>query len=139
MQPTVFIVDDEPMDQALLRQGFQRVGSDASIEVIPDPSVAIGMLDERTAPSLLIVDLRLGVESGIDVVRWVRDHPTLNVLPVLIISGSQDPADVQAAYKAGANAFIPKPSDLESLERLCREIDEFWLGSVRLPTPDDDA
>lgn len=133
MRPRVFIIDDEPVDQALVRSAFQRVGSDALVDVIPDIAVAIGFLEEQAAPALLIVDLRLGVESGLELVEWVRGNQALRALPMIVISGSDDPKDIAAAYRAGANAYVVKPPDLESTDRLIRAIDQFWLQAAALP------
>lgn len=133
MTARVFIVDDQAVDQALLRQGFHRVGCEASIDVVPEAAVAIGMLETGPAPALLIVDLRLGLESGLELVEWVRRHGQLASLPIIMMSGSDDPAAVSSAYAAGANAFVVKPNGVDELDRLCRAIDDFWLRAAALP------
>lgn len=137
MKHRVLVIDDDPFDQALIRTAFQRVGSDAEVQLVPDVGVAIGSIMERRLPRLLIVDLKLGYESGLELVQWVRSRPDFSWLPMVVLSGSDDPADVRDAYAAGANAYLRKPDDLEGLEVLVRQLDSFWLGAAELPHPLD--
>lgn len=134
MRHRVLVIDDDPFDQALIRTAFQRVGAGADLELVPDVGVAIGFITERRMPSLLIVDLKLGYESGLELIQWVRTRPDIAWLPVIVLSGSDDPADVRAAYAAGANAYLRKPDDLDGLEALVRRLDEFWLDAAELPS-----
>lgn len=129
----ILVIDDDPFDQALIRSAFQRVGSNAHVTTMPDVSVAIGLLESGTTPALLIVDLKLGYETGLELIGWVRRHDTLGATPMVVMSGSDDPVDVRSAYEAGANAYVVKPGDLEGLEQLVRALDLFWFGACALP------
>lgn len=128
----VLVVDDDPYDQALIRSAFSRVGSDAQIDVVPEASVAIGQLSDGYRPTMAIVDLKLGAESGLEVIRWVREESAIPWLPMVVMSGSDDRTDVRSAYEAGANAYLVKPGSLEEIDDLVRRIDAFWLGACAL-------
>ncbi|MEO0493988.1 MAG: response regulator [Actinomycetota bacterium] len=130
----VMVIDDDPFDQALIRSAFQRVGSAAHVHTVPDVGVAIGLLESREPPSLLIVDFKLGAESGLELIEWVRHQDQLATLPAIVLSGSDDPIDARAAHLAGANAYVVKPPDLEGLETVVRSINTFWFQTCALST-----
>ena len=137
MKHRVLVIDDDPFDQALIRTAFQRAGSEVDVQLVPDVGVAIGSIMERRLPSLLLVDLKLGYESGIELIQWVRSRPDFSWLPMVVLSGSDDPADIREAYAAGANAYLRKPDDLEGLEVLVRQLDNFFLKAAELPFSSD--
>lgn len=128
----MLLIDDNPHDLALIRSAFQRVGSQAEIDVVPDVGVAIGMIEKGLRPVLVIVDLRLNGESGLDFVDWLRSESAATWIPVVVLSGSDDRSDVRASYDAGANAYLVKPQTLDETDELVRRIDAFWLGACAL-------
>jgi CheY-like chemotaxis protein len=65
--------------------------------------------------------------SGFEVLKWVRSQPALSCLPVLIFSSSNNPHDIEKAYRLGANGFVVKPSSNEARTQLSRYIKGFWL------------
>lgn len=125
----MLLVDDDPFDQALIRSAFARIGSDAQIETVPDISAAMGWLDGSGLPSLAIIDLKLRGESGLDLVAAVRADRRRRLMPMVVLSGSDDPTDVRASYDAGANAYLVKPQTLEGFDDLVDRLDAFWLGA----------
>lgn len=132
MSKRILVVDDDPFDQALFRSAFRRIGSEAHIDIVPDVGVAMGYLQERPAPTLIVVDLRLRHESGLELIRWLRSDPRCRWIPAVTLSGSDDPADVRESYEAGANAYLVKPRTLEEIDDVVARIDAFWLGACAL-------
>lgn len=130
--PHILFIDDDPFDQALVRSAFQRIGSTAVVDVVPDVGVAIGHLESRRLPSIVVVDLKLQFESGLELIEWVRAQKRLSFLPIIVLSGSDAQDDVRAAYEAGANAYLIKGQTLEEIELLARRIDAFWLNAASL-------
>ena len=78
-------------------------------------------------PSLVLLDLRLPEVSGLEVLRWMRDQPELAKMPVLVFSSSDQDADVDAAYRLGANGYIVKPSAPAELVEIVRRVKKYWL------------
>lgn len=128
----VVLVEDEPADQALIRSAFQRIGSEAVLDVVPNVSVAIDRLERSPVPVIVIVDLNLPGETGLELVEWMRSNSTTSAIPVVVLSGSSERTDIRAAYDAGANAYLVKPQTLEEVEDVARRIDAFWLGACAL-------
>lgn len=86
-------------------------------------------------PDLVLLDLNMPGLDGFAVLEHLRSSPATRSLPVLVLTTSTNPRDVNAAYEAGANAYFRKPVDLEAFERLLSGIVELWLGGTVLPRP----
>jgi len=76
--------------------------------------------------------LKLPYVMGLDVLRWIRKQPGM-ILPVIVLSASGENAEVAAAYRLGANAFLRKPSKASQLEDMVKAIKDFWLTHNTLP------
>jgi len=64
--------------------------------------------------------------TGFDLIKWMREDGYARVIPVIVMSSSALPQDVNRAYELGANAYMVKPASYVALERLIRSIAEFW-------------
>ena len=79
-------------------------------------------------PYLMLLDLKLPYVMGLEVLKWIRQHPELGHLPVVVLSGSELQDDVRKAYGVGANSYLVKPIGFENLVNLVRNITAVWLG-----------
>lgn len=73
------------------------------------------------------MDIKMPRRSGFDVLEWIKsnDKPWRRI-PVIIVSSSNDPADINRAYELGANAYMVKPMDYRAVERLFESITHYW-------------
>jgi two-component system, response regulator len=85
-------------------------------------------------PLLLLMDLNTPGDDGRAVLQAVRGDEALRTLPVVVLSASANPRDLQFCYASGANAFHVKPVNHVSHLRVLQEIFAYWLGSVVLPS-----
>jgi CheY-like chemotaxis protein len=86
-----------------------------------------GNRGEYPVPVLVLLDLRLPRVPGLQVLRFIREQPDWALVPVLIISSSDQDADVEQAYQLGANAYIVKPTSPAELLDVVRRIKKYWL------------
>ena len=86
-------------------------------------------------PELVILDLNLPRKSGSEVLAELKGDPELAAIPVVVLTTSQTEEDVVRAYQQHANAFITKPLDFERFKQIVQQIDDFFIGLVRLPGP----
>src|SRR5205823_324994 len=101
---------------------------------VRDGAQAISYLTERMnggeesrLPTVVMLDVNMPRVNGHEVLRWVRQQPSLRQLVVVMFTTSDEPADVEEAYCEGANSFLVKPTDfLELLPRI-RCFAEYWL------------
>jgi CheY-like chemotaxis protein len=134
----ILLVEDSPDDVLLIERVFNRADFNHPLRTVTDGEKAIEYLkgleeySDRAAypyPGLVILDLKMPGLGGFDVIRWMRGHPQAKLVPIIVISGSSEPADVNRAYELGANAFMVKPANHRALEQLLSTIGEFWLAS----------
>jgi CheY-like chemotaxis protein len=109
----ILVVEDDPEDQELLADIFRRTGVSLFAKFVSSSTDAIQHLQacahgESDWPHFVLLDLGLGQESGFSVLQWLREGNHLSSTAVVVISGSIDPEDVQAARAQGARAYLPK-------------------------------
>ena len=140
MKP-ILQVDDDPNDVFLLQHAMSKVGVANPIQVATDGQQAINYLSgtgkyaDRNKfpwPCLVLLDLKLPHVMGLDVLKWIREQPG-PALVAIILSASAEDADIAAAYRLGANAFLTKPSQASKLEDMAKAIKDFWLTHNTLP------
>jgi CheY-like chemotaxis protein len=78
-------------------------------------------------PGVILLDLKMPIKTGFEVLAWMRAQPGLKYLPVIVFTASKQEADMTRAYDLGANAFVVKPNTMAGLETLVNTIKGFWL------------
>jgi DNA-binding response OmpR family regulator len=131
----ILVVEDDENDVFFLQNAFNNAGILTSVHVARDGRQAINYLDgagafadreEFPLPLLIFLDLKLPQVMGLDVLRWIRAKPELS-MPVIILSASRNEADIEAAYRLGANAYLVKPNAVRKLLEMVRAVKDFWL------------
>ncbi len=136
---SVLLVEDDPGDVLLIREAFQdnKVGNE--LAVVSDGVEALQYLRGEGAhagaarPDLVLLDLNLPRKSGAEVLAEIKDDPALATIPVVVLTTSSSEEDVLRSYRNHANAFITKPVDFERFRDVVHQIDDFFIGVVRLP------
>lgn len=126
---SILIIEDDPMDVFLLCNSLATLYADEAIVVCDDGAEAITWLrgiaenarGRPRPPAMVLVDLRLPRIDGVTVISWIRRQPRLANLPIVAMSGSLDPTDVERAYAAGADDFLTKPATPAVLRQLLSE------------------
>lgn len=138
----ILLVEDSPGDVELIRQALDSDPSVRVIRVANDGVEAIEMLipegDEppRVTPDLVLLDINLPRKNGHEVLECIRRTPSLETLPVVILTTSSYDQDVDRAYRARANAFVTKPALGSELFESLRETIRFWSSVATLPPRD---
>lgn len=78
-------------------------------------------------PNLLLLDIKMPRKNGFEVLQWLRLHPPLQSIPVIMLSSSREPEDIRRAYDLGANSFITKPS-YDVFAEMAGTIKDFWMN-----------
>ncbi len=136
----VLLVEDNPGDIRLVREGLASSGVPVSLNVVQDGAEALTYLRGQrvligsSRPSLIILDLNLPKRTGHEVLAEIRAHPGLKRIPVVILTASSAPFEINKSYDLCANSYVTKPGTLEEFMRAIRAIAEFWLTVARLPT-----
>jgi chemotaxis family two-component system response regulator Rcp1 len=85
-------------------------------------------------PDLILLDLNMPKMDGREVLSKIKNDDRLRVIPVVVLTSSQDEADVLKAYGLHANCYIVKPVDFEKFADVVKSIENFWFAVVTLPT-----
>jgi CheY-like chemotaxis protein len=131
----VLLAEDDGTDVLLARRAFAAVGLTNPVHVVSDGHAAIEFMTRASAapggilPALAILDFKMPGRDGIQVLQWMRAQPTIRCVPAIVFSSSPSRADIDAAYEAGANAFIIKPSSIAARAEWARFIQQ-WLAWV---------
>ena len=140
---TILHVEDRPEDVFLLKYAFTRAEITNPVQVAIDGQEAIdylagkGKYADRAQfpfPCLVLLDLKLPVKSGIEVLQWIRSQPSLKSLIVIILSSSIYEGDIKRAYELGVNAFLVKPSESKVTFDMCKALKHFWLEHNQPPS-----
>src|ERR1041384_7763523 len=120
MENKILHVEDNPDDVMLMGLAFNRAGIAARLQVVNDGFEAITALETTGVPGIsppvcVLLDVKLPRMSGLEVLSWIRNQPHLKRLPVILLTSSHESSDVNRAYDLGANSFLVKPPDLDSL------------------------
>lgn len=138
MASRILHVEDSPDDVVLVALAFRKAGLPVQIDVAPDGDQAIAALQSGASPlpACVLLDIKLPTKTGLEVLSWIRSQPGLKRLPVLMLTSSQLPKDINAAYDLGANSYLVKPPSLELLVSLAQTITHYWLEINVAPVAD---
>ena len=134
---TVLHIDDDPNDTELFRVAARRANVQFCVQNVSDVEQAMAYLSGRgmyadrarfPLPSLVLLDLKMPKETGFDMLRWIRQHPEVGHLPVVIFSGSELQDDIQQAYAGGADSYLVKPIGFNALIEMVKNINDSWLS-----------
>lgn len=131
----ILLVEDEPSDAHLLQRAFQKAQVSARIVRVADGDEAMAYLTgaapwnrkEHPLPGIIMLDIKLPRRSGFEVLEWLRDQDALRRIPVVMLSSSPLPHDVNRAYDLGANSYLTKPQDPGEFVQLACAFRDYWL------------
>lgn len=135
----IFVVEDDPGDVVLMREGLERSGVRFMIDTVSDGGKALAYLrkkppyQEAPRPDLIFLDLNLPKKDGIEVLSEIKSDRSLISIPVIVLTTSDAESDINKAYERGANCYLTKPVGFESFRRMMAMVEEFWLNTAKLP------
>ncbi|MCC7551912.1 MAG: response regulator [Methanobacterium sp.] len=135
----VFLVEDNPGDVRLIQEVFKEAKINNVLHIARDGEEAIHMLNPEGnpnlphVPDLILLDLNLPKKDGRDVLIEIKNNERLKCIPVVVLTSSNREEDLIESYKNNANCYISKPTELNKLIQVIKNIGEFWLDIVKLP------
>jgi DNA-binding response OmpR family regulator len=140
----ILLVEDEPRDEALTKRALQRANLKNPIVVAHDGVEALdyvfgtGPHVGRVPPELVLLDLKLPKIGGLEVLQRLRADPRTHLLPVVILTSSDEERDRIAGYQLGANSYVRKPVAFNEFSEAVRQLGLYWV-LVNLPPPSTSA
>lgn len=132
----ILLVEDNPDDVELTRLAFEEANVANHLIVVRDGAEALDYIfargryasrDASALPSIVLLDLNLPKLDGREVLQAIRADPATRDLPVIVLTTSAEPFDVEASYALGVNSYIQKPVDFEQFVWAVRQVGLYWL------------
>ena len=130
----ILLVEDNPSDIELTRRALEKSNIGNQLVVKEDGAEALKYLFEECGnpgfdehPALILLDLKLPIVSGMEVLRQVRDNEKTRRIPIVILTTSSEESDIDDSYDLGANAYIRKPVDNDRFTVAINYLGLFWL------------
>lgn len=139
----VLLVEDNPDDEALTIRSLRKANVANEIEVVRDGREAIDFLfcegrhadrDQSNMPGLVLLDLKLPKQNGIEVLQCMRADPRTKLIPVVILTSSSEDEDVVRSYQSGANSYVRKPVDFAEFADAIAKVGLYWVILNEGPT-----
>jgi CheY-like chemotaxis protein len=133
---SVLLVEDDDNDVILVKHTLKKARIQNPLQVVSDGEEAVeylkgdGKYEDRDCwplPELIVMDIKMPRLSGFDVLEWLKGNGgPLRRIPIVIVSSSDNPDDINRAYELGANAYMVKPMDSRGVEHLFQSITHYW-------------
>ena len=140
---TILLVEDNPDDEALILRVLERNNIANEVVVVRDGVEALEYLfgtgvyagrDASDMPQVVLLDLRLPRMDGLEVLRRLRADDRTRLLPVVVLTSSDEERDIVESYKFGANSYVRKPVEFGEFAEAVRQLRVYWL-LLNLPPP----
>ena len=140
---TILLVEDNPDDEALTLRSLNRNNQLNEVIVTRDGAEALEYLfctgkysgrDESGRPEVVLLDLKLPKVDGLEVLRRIRSDERTRLLPVVVLTSSDEEPDMRESYRLGANSYVRKPVDFGRFAEAVRQLAVYWLA-INQPPP----
>lgn len=132
----ILLVEDNPNDVKLALHAFKTNKLANSVHVVRDGAEALEFIfctdryaDRRieNQPNVILLDLKLPLVDGIEVLRRVKNHPSTRSIPIVVMTASREECDIVESYQLGVNSYIVKPVDFDRFTDVMQKLGFYWL------------
>ena len=132
----ILLIEDNPNDVELALHALKKHHLANNIQVLRDGAEALEFLfgtgayaqrDITNVPRVVLLDLKLPLVSGLDVLRRLKTDPRTRSIPVVMLTSSHEERDIVESYQLGVNSYIVKPVDFAQFTEAMRTLGMFWL------------
>lgn len=133
----VLLVEDNPDDVIMIREAFEQSLTPIQLYVVSNGEQAIKFVrrtdTDALRPSLILLDINLPIRNGLDVLAELKSDTEFLSIPIVVLTTSQAPNDIQQCYSLHANAYIIKPPDFDGYADMIKQVATCFLGLISLP------
>ncbi len=134
-------IEDNEADAFFIKEAFKSSKLKPTLQNFDDAEKAIDFLQQKgdftnaAPPDLILLDLNMPRTDGFTVLEKVKNHPVLKRIPVIVLTNSSAPSDIQKSYDLHANSYVLKPMGLDEMTHTVTLIEDFWFGLSKLANP----
>jgi two-component system, chemotaxis family, response regulator Rcp1 len=142
-QVNILMAEDSPSDADLAREAFKNGKLLNELVIVPDGVEAMAYLRKEgkyanaVRPDIIILDLNMPRKDGRQVLSELKQDPVFKLIPVVILTTSEDEADILRSYELQASCYVTKPMDFEKFLEVAKQIKQFFFTVVTLPPNGD--
>ncbi|MGI0481843.1 response regulator [Geminocystis sp. CENA526] len=135
----ILLVEDSCTDIILMKKMLQKVNHETHLHVVKDGIEAMdflskkGEFNNKPRPDIILLDLNLPRKNGKEVLKEIKEDNDFKIIPVIILTTSDDDKDILECYQSHASCYLTKPLDLQDFDRCINAINNFWFQFVRYP------
>ncbi len=138
----ILLVEDDPDEEQLALIAFQQSGIRDCVVVARDGQEAVDYMlaqgahkerDIKDVPRVVFLDINLPKLSGLEVLKRIRNDSRTSMVPIVLLTSSDEPRDKVEGYRSGANSFIRKPHDFDQFIANIHELGSYWLDLNNSP------
>ena len=135
-QRVILLVEDNQDDEVLTLRAFRKLNIHNPIVVVRDGAEALDYLfaqgahatrDPSIQPQVVLLDLHLPKLDGLEVLKHIRSDERTKLLPVVMLTSSNEERDLTGSYQLGVNSYVRKPVDVTSFFEAIRQLGMYWL------------
>ena len=139
---TILVADDDEDDCLMIGDAFKESGFCSDLRFVEDGEELMDYLHHRGKhadpslsphPGLVLLDLNMPKKDGREALREIKGDPRTRDIPVVILTTSNEHADILRSYETGASSFIVKPMTFERLVAVIKALSNYWFDIVELP------
>ena len=132
----ILLAEDDPAHAEIVRRNLESYRIANRLEHVADGQKALDYLYHRNAysdpassprPGLILLDLRMPRVDGLEVLKTIKNDPTLARIPVVVLTTSAAETDIARAYDCHANSYLVKPLDFNDFSGLLEVCGFYWL------------
>jgi CheY-like chemotaxis protein len=129
MTKLILLVEDDPDHELLTIRALKKSNIANDVRVARDGEEAIKLLfgQDPIRPQVILLDLKLPKVDGLEVLRRIRESDTTRMLPVVVLTSSDEERDVVRSYQLGVNSYIRKPVSFTDFAEATRQLGMYWL------------
>ena len=139
---TILLVEDTRQDEMLILRSLRKINLANEVEVVRDGQQALDYLFQEgefagrvkpDLPAVVLLDVNLPRVSGLEVLERLRADPRTRLLPIVILTSSDEERDRLRSYEGGANSFVRKPLDFSAFAETVARLGVYWLATNEPP------
>ena len=125
----ILLVEDDPDHELLTIRALKKSNIANDVRVARDGEEAVNLLfgENPLRPQVILLDLKLPKVEGLEVLRRIREDDATRMLPVVVLTSSDEERDVVRSYKLGVNSYIRKPVNFNEFAEATRQLGMYWL------------
>lgn len=136
----ILLIDDDDDDVRLMRKSLEQDRILNNVHRVEDGVDAMDFLRRRgqfvdaVRPDLILLDLNMPRKDGREVLKEIKEDEQLRMIPVVVLTTSDDERDICQSYEFRASSYVTKPVDLLQFRNVLHSIKDYWFSVVRLPS-----